>query len=712
MKLKLLSILTSLLIAPMALFGQQDFDLNLEVTQNDNTNSGTLKVKVYIKATSTAFDIGTSSIRVFYNDAALTYASYSATSYSGFVSPGFYTHTASSSTQTGRDILAISVVLANSPTGNPVPTTWTELGEVTFTIADVTAAKSLTFGPINGGSAGETVVLSDDNTTANSAGGELWDHITWNGSAWFGGNGTSEAPNSTDGVKSLTISSGTAAIGDLVHIDSLVISGGATLNLNVSGSDQGHLFVTSNNASVSGTFNINASSDGYAQYIGPAVSATVDQYVGSSAGWRHLGFPVNGNASTLSGVTIDYTSSATTANMYSFNTSTFAWNAVSTNTTTPGANGVSVYMGGANFPVTNSVVTWTGTTNSAASSATYNFASSPTGDAAFDGWNLIANPYPTNIDWHTVDAQQSGIFASYSIYDANTNSYASYSEAGGSSGSFTVTRYVAPGQSVWMKTSTDDNGKTLAIANADRTFTGGQTFVGDFKTNATGKGTEDRIKLNVANDVSGYNDATVVFFNGSTAYEPQFDAHKPTNLSPAPNFYSQATTGEDLSINGYGSFDPSIIVPVSFENDQYDAYTISMEMADVDPTWGDVYLYDHFTGTIHNLTQDGDYKFTHYVTAPKNRFQIQFVSSAVGLAENTVSDMNIYSFESTVAVSRPNPAGNLTVALYNLAGQKVFEDEFGSNKLIEFTTGLPTAYYIVKARDESGVAQSETIIIQ
>lgn len=709
-------LLSALLILFSSAAFSQNFDLNLQVTQNDYQNSGTLKVKVFIKGTSSSFNIGTSSIRVFYNDAAvsLTTANYTAaTGFTGVQGSGFYANAVTHSSQAGRDIASINITFTpffGGAVGITVPTTWTEVGELEFSITDVTGAKSMDFGGISTGQTGETVVLINDNTTAAGAGGSLWDDVIWNGSAWTGGNGTSGAPNHQDGVKSLQISSGTASIGDLVHVDSLYINTGATLNLDVSGSDQGHLFVTSNSATQSGTFNINATSNGYAQYIGPAVSAVVDQYVGNSAGWRHLGWPVNANLAALSGVTLNY-GGGSSGNVYTFSTG-FAWTAASASTETPGRAGVSVYMGGANFPVTDGVVSWTGTTNNGAQANTYSYSGNPIGDANFDGWNLVANTYPSNLDWHAVDDQQSGIYNSISTWDASTSAYKTYNS---STQIGDGQRYVAPGQSVWVKTSTDDNGKSLNLAAADRTFTGGNIFIGDFKQQNTNNGPTKNIALHIT-DTSGHSDNAYIHFHDQSIanYDAQYDAHKPFNVGPNPNLYSLAQSGEKLAINGYGSWAQTHIVPVGFESDQVGSiYTISLNMLDIDPTWGDIYLVDHFAGVTHNLTQNGDYTFLHSAAAPDMRFQVQFVQSAVGLAENRMSDqIKVWSYENTVAISRPNPAGNLKVVLYNLAGQKVFEDKFGADRLVEFSTNLPKAYYIVKAQDANGVAQSETIIIQ
>ncbi len=580
----------------------------------------------------------------------------------------------------------------------------------------------------------DSVIICDVNATwANASPSALnAPNITFNGSSnnlsddpedfspiffqnglWTNGSGTDYAPNSSDGSTDMILDTIVSLPSGGVAVNNLTLETGTELTVG-----SGNTFEvngTATNAVGTGGFEVEADNSDYGQYIGPAIAGTFQQYVGNSEGWRHLGWPVDGDASTLSGVTVNYTSNASTANMYSFNTSTFAWDAVSSSSTTPGANGVSLYTGGTNFPVTNGTLIWTGTSNNSAASATYNYNSNPVGDASFDGWNLIANPYPCNIDWHTIDDQQSGVFSTYSIYDPNTNSYATYSASGGSTGSFTASQYIAPGQSVWVKTSTGDDGKSISVANSDRSSSGGNTFVGNFKSSSSGKGLFDRIKLDVRSKTTGFNDALVVIFPAlsNEAFDSRYDGHKPTNLSPFPNFYSKASTGEGLAINGYGAFDASKVVPVSFVSDQFETYEIGLEMNDIDLSWGEIYLVDTYAHKIHNLTKDGLYSFTHSQTAPADRFEIRF-SISIGTDEpfSNSDHINIYSYENTVAISRPNPSGELDVVLYSITGQVVYKGTFGSEKLIEFDTNLPKAYYIVKAQDQNGDQHSQKVILQ
>ena len=528
---------------------------------------------------------------------------------------------------------------------------------------------------------------------------------TYNGSSWD--NGTLESLRSFDHA---LISSGTYNSTGNISIKDLTINSGAQLSIG-----SGHKLEVngsmSNNAGTSG-LSIEATNGGYGQYLGPATSITAKQYVGNNAGWRYIGWPVNSDFTALSGVQLNY-GGGTNGNAYVFDNTTFQWSAVANSSYNPGANGIALFTGGANFPVSGGTLSWTGTSNFSASPFTYAYASSPNADA---GWNMISNPYPCNVDWHTVDDQQSGVFSHYYAYNPVDQTYTQYSEAGGRVGNNSIGRYLSPMQAVFVKASMADDGKTITFANSDRTTAGGDTnFVGNYKTSQTkAKGTLDRIYLEVTAQGSGKQDALAVIFpqQSTKGYEPQYDGYKKFNTPPNPNLYSVASSGEKLATNGFGTFDPTNIIPLGFEADSsYGYYELSLYLPHTDPNWGDIYLLDKHTNYLHNLTVAGKYVFNHSQMAPNDRFELRF-SQSIGINETLTEDDNIKIFnrQNTISISRNKPQGNLSVAIYSLAGQMVFKNEFGKEELLEFTVDLPKAYYIVKVKDNKA-ERAQTIVI-
>lgn len=498
----------------------------------------------------------------------------------------------------------------------------------------------------------------------------------------------------------INVSSGSYTTTGAISVNNIDIQPTATLNTG------------SNAITVNGTATIHASASGYGMLLGDnAITATVEQYVGTSAGWRHLGFPTTGTFAQLNldGAPKNYDgATGNSENLYTFSNSTFQYVAVTGDTYDPGLNGVTAWVGGAGSFATSGTISWTGTTGAGAQSINYEFSSSPVGDANYDGWNFFANPYPSEIDWQSVDNQDGGtVFVTYYIWDPQNSRWDHYDASGGAE--FNLTRYIAPGQGFWVKSS-GNGGTAFDLSNTDRTNAGGgNDFMGDFKTSSNGP----RVRLTIANP-QGYIDRASITFNPSsnTALD-HLDAHRPLNGKHVPTFYSMTSDNVKAWKNAYGQYDPLNKIPLHYE--QQDAqngetFTISLNLQEFDSNW-DLYIEDHFTGTMHDLENGGDFSFIHSDLVRGNRFTLHF-SRPVGIDENIFSDMYAYAEGQSVFVKRLNPASSLDVEIVNLMGQMVYSGEWGDEGLIEIPLSVATGTYLVKVKDSDNNGLVKKVILQ
>ncbi len=465
-----------------------------------------------------------------------------------------------------------------------------------------------------------------------------------------------------ESMDNAVISSGTYTMTANATVNNLDINPGAALHA-------GNFTVAA-----SGTLTCNADNTGYGQYLGPSVSLVFEQYIGNSAGWRHLGIPVSGNLGTalnLGGAPMNYsTAPSSQQNLFTFNTTTFAWDAVANASTDIGLNGLVAFAGGTHFPVANGLISFTGTSKGGAQSITYNFASSPVGDANFDGWNLFANPYSCNVDFNTLDDQDANVFSAYSVWDAQNSVYQSWNGTVGTNGG---QQYIAPGQAIWIKSAGGD-GTSFDFAEADRTTNGGNAFVGSFKTSNTT--TVPLIRLGATTSSGGIDEAVIYFPAGSTPAFDQSsgDAYKPWNTSGTNIFSHPLGSGENLAINAYGSFDPAAVIPIGFAGDTTlgVSHAITLDITALDPAWGAVYLEDLFLNQTHNLI-NGPYTFAPAPQAPLHRFNISFARSSIGLSESTLtSEIYAYTKNEMIHVAFVNATQAMAdVRLYDAAGQLV-----------------------------------------
>lgn len=503
------------------------------------------------------------------------------------------------------------------------------------------------------------------------------------------------------------ISDGNYTLSSDVSLDYIEVASGAGLEV-----------TSGTSVTLAQAIKLEADASGYGQYIGDAASIDVSQYVGTSASWRHLGIPVDGNVGdvvTLGGADMNFgTAAAAAQNLFTFNNTSFSWEAVATSTTDIGLSGLTAYAGGANFPVTDGLINFSGTSKAGNQAFTYGFASSPVGDADYDGWNLIANPYPCNVDFNTLDDQDAGVFSSYSVWDGDNAVYQSWNGSVGVNGG---QQYIAAGQAFWIKSSGND-GVDFDFTEADRTFSGGNVFVGDHKTTTGGPNV---IRL-TATSSTGHSDETVIYFpQGSLAAFDQTtgDAHKPWNASAgANNLFSYPQGSNDkLAINAYGTFTHALVIPVGFSGDTTNGiqHTISLNQQELDAAWGTVYLEDLYLNVIHNLS-NGDYSFAAVSGTNEHRFNLNFKANNVGLGEGTslADDVYAYRGKDLLHVAFINPlSASCDLQLFDLAGREVYaQSAINTDEVHNIPTAdLAKGMYLIKLKDNAQTAKTLKVMI-
>lgn len=154
-----------------------------------------------------------------------------------------------------------------------------------------------------------------------------------------------------------------------------------------------------------------------------------------------------------------------------------------------------------------------------------------------DGWNLIANPFPSTIDWDATIDTRLGLDNAIYAYDPNLKQYSAYIN-GISTGM--LTNQIASGQAFWVKTNMD--GAALTIDENDKS----NAFGVHMKQNNTATQAIVHIDLSSAagNDkvVIGFNDAT------SGSYDAGYDAYKFYSSDANLPAFAALTDTEDVEM--------------------------------------------------------------------------------------------------------------------------------------------------------------------
>lgn len=208
----------------------------------------------------------------------------------------------------------------------------------------------------------------------------------------------------------------------------------------------------------------------------------------------------------------------------------------------------------------------------------------PTGNN--EGWNLLGNPYPSDIDWDAASGWTKSNIQGNTIHIWNGTQYLTWN---GTTGSLD-NGYIAKGQGFWIKASAPSVGlsateavKTSFTASTYRVFDNEQPSV---------------IELSVT--ASGYNDRTYIQFNDSSAFE--FDVSDASKLKNSIfNLSTLSADSVELSINLLSGNNCSFDVPVHLTNTWNDSYSFAWTLSEVLLDVYQIKLEDYYTAEVYNI---------------------------------------------------------------------------------------------------------------
>ncbi len=261
------------------------------------------------------------------------------------------------------------------------------------------------------------------------------------------------------------------------------------------------------------------------------------------------------------------------------------------------------------------------------------------------GFNLLANPYPSYLNWEQVlnlNANNASLLqpsiwyrtATYnealSKFDYSFNTYNSVARVASPT---STSGYIPPMQAFWVR----------ANGNGNATFTNDMRSHGNGESNklkAPAINTQKIMRLQVANE-QGVTDETVIFFNANAlnTYDAYDSPKMFSNSIQKPEIFSKVGD-EQLVINGLNELAPNASVALGFVTGKAGSFSItSSEMSNFE-TGTRVVLLDKLNPTNEiELTQGVAYNFESQVTSLNNeRFSVQF--RMPGISTSMVNSVN------------------------------------------------------------------------
>ncbi len=350
---------------------------------------------------------------------------------------------------------------------------------------------------------------------------------------------------------------------------------------------------------------------------------------------------------------------------------------------------------------TDVTIDYTGVINSG--NYNFNLSYTNTGNTAADGFNLVANPYPSQIDWQAASGwTRTNINIHAYVYNANTGAYGTISTSGATTGDVGISRYIPSGQAFFVKANAASPviGMTEAIKvsnspfNFFRNANVAEPSLGFAKFKIKAPNYEDNlvIRLDTAVSDSAIDaDDAMKFFNDRL------------------NFYTKSKENINLSINHFPypdsiNVEDTINVSVFSYNDSSIEYrTHRIELAQTVNLDGDIRfdLIDNYTNERISLSTIGWYNFaidSNTSSYGNNRFDMVVYRIFTGLEQEKLKKL--------ISVF-PNPASDqiyfgtasnnqeeVKVSILNLQGQllseefKMMNSENSYSNLINLTEGV------------------------
>lgn len=355
-----------------------------------------------------------------------------------------------------------------------------------------------------------------------------------------------------------------------------------------------------------GTFSTNGkltlpSFTSYTGSIGPLTTGDVignvrveRNHIAADAGWVNIGAPVSGR--TVSDWNDDMITTGFTGSdfpSYSFNNiqyynETVAGNrnqgyvgvaSIAENLVT--GRGYFIYMNEGNLPLD-----LEGPINKGNISLPVTFTN--TGNAAADGWCLVANPYPSAIDWDAAGWTKTNMANAVYVYDQAIGQFASYINGVGTNGGSGI---VPSSQSFFVQA----NGASPAL-NITESVKTAQS--GTFKSKSEAELLT--LKMTINNRI----DESIIVWESSATenFNSEEDASKLKSPKPeAPLLCSISNDGFDVSINAFPSNKENAIIPLRVESSEGGKTTLEWAGTTA-PNGETLLLQDTFTGMEYDMS--------------------------------------------------------------------------------------------------------------
>lgn len=337
------------------------------------------------------------------------------------------------------------------------------------------------------------------------------------------------------------------------------------------------------------------------------------------------------------------------------------------------------------------------------------------------GYNLIGNPYPSNIDFdllYALNDNENKIYCSAFFWTNNTftpqqmgsgysgNNYAIYNGTGGTPATYETeeTSYTtAPDGRIKVGQAFIVQTKVAGTIDFDNSIR-----IDDNGTFYQKRVAKNRFWLTMTSPNNLVNTILVGYVPGaSNAYEKDFDGEL---FSVGSDSFYSVLGARKLAIQGKAdSFSPDDVVPVGNIYSANGNYTIQLKKGEgIFEGNQNIYLRDKLLNKYINLSTESGYTFAAVKGTDANRFEIVYKDGTVlGSGINSRSDFMVYRDGDYQVVKSSKKLGR--IELFDASGKllKTFRANDSESRID--ISALPNGVYILKAENAGDVKTKKFI---
>jgi hypothetical protein len=336
--------------------------------------------------------------------------------------------------------------------------------------------------------------------------------------------------------------------------------------------------------------------------------------------------------------------------------------------------------------------TYTGTLNTG--SQTFNLKNNSTRDWTYNsGWNLIANPYSSAIDWNKATLTQFQDNYAY-VYDPNKDGGEGYVSVNGG----VADAFIGSNQGFFVLAKTDAN-------NQDFTFTNTMQSHG-IVSYLKSSNTENTLVLRLSSQ-NYYDETTIALTEECSFNRDRKDAVKLYSFSSTiPQLYSISKDEANLAINSIPEMTDETPIPLGVCIPKAGIYTISQQTSTSSFTSNMLYLEDKVTNSLNKISEE-DYQFTSPEGDISNRFVLHFGMTDIN--DNDKTDiLNIWTYNNTLNIISETKQANLQI--FDIQGRLISHKIINIDGKYSEMLNLRSGIYIVRLQN-SNIVQSKQIML-